>query len=177
MSVVSRGRVIIDFKNQEHPVWRPLDDRVMGGVSRSRVRTTGRGTVIFEGHVSQQNGGGFASVRAHVGPLDLSGYAGLELGVVGDGKRYRLRLGSDSPADGVVHQAGFQTRAGDRETIRLPFPAFDPVFRGREVPGYPPLDTRNIRRIGLMIVEEREIDFRLELEWIRAYGHPGTQSG
>jgi NADH dehydrogenase [ubiquinone] 1 alpha subcomplex assembly factor 1 len=174
VSNVSAGRLIIDFSNDDNPAWQSLDDRVMGGVSRSRVRLTPEGTAIFEGHVSLDFGGGFSSVRVQLEPLDLSAYHGIELRIFGDGRRYRLRLRSSQSIDGVVHQCEFDTNPDRPEIIRLPFVDFLPVFRGRIVPGAPPLDTGRISQIGLMIVEKREGDFRLEMEWIRAFrGNPG----
>ena len=44
--------------------WAPIDDRVMGGVSRSRWRHAPAGHAVFEGDVSLAQGGGFASVRS-----------------------------------------------------------------------------------------------------------------
>lgn len=43
--------------------WTVVDDRVMGGVSRSRIEDSGDGTLRFAGVMSLANNGGFASVR------------------------------------------------------------------------------------------------------------------
>lgn len=43
--------------------WHPINDGVMGGVSTSRLTFDLAGHAVFEGDVSLQNGGGFASVR------------------------------------------------------------------------------------------------------------------
>ena len=47
--------------------WRAIDDRVMGGVSRSRLRHDLAGHAVFEGEVSLEQNGGFASVRSSPG--------------------------------------------------------------------------------------------------------------
>jgi hypothetical protein len=59
----------------------------MGGVSHSRLRHDAAGHAVFEGVVSLENNGGFASVRSR--PLDLGvpGAANYSLEVRGDGKR------------------------------------------------------------------------------------------
>ena len=44
--------------------WSAIDDRVMGGVSRSRLRHDTAGHAVFEGEVSLAQNGGFASVRS-----------------------------------------------------------------------------------------------------------------
>ena len=44
--------------------WTPIDDRVMGGISKSRLRHDPAGHVVFEGNMSLERNGGFASVRS-----------------------------------------------------------------------------------------------------------------
>ena len=44
--------------------WTAIDDRVMGGVSLSRLRHDPAGHAVFEGRVSLDRNGGFASVRS-----------------------------------------------------------------------------------------------------------------
>jgi len=67
------------------PPWRNpeiTNDGVMGGVSTSRVDVSGprmSGTMTFEGDVSFDNNGGFASMRLADDPRDLSAYDGLLL--------------------------------------------------------------------------------------------------
>ena len=45
-------------------VWGAIDERVMGGVSSSRLRHDPAGPAIFEGKVSLERNGGFASIRS-----------------------------------------------------------------------------------------------------------------
>lgn len=44
--------------------WHAIDDRVMGGISRSTLRHHPAGHALFEGTVSLERNGGFASVRS-----------------------------------------------------------------------------------------------------------------
>src|SRR5512145_2802076 len=53
--------------------WSPVDDAVMGGVSRSRLRFDSGGHAVFEGAVSLANNGGFASVRTAPGDFAAPG--------------------------------------------------------------------------------------------------------
>ena len=147
--------------------WRAVDDVVMGGVSRSGLRATEAGTAVFEGELSLENNGGFASVRTLVPPTDLSSRKGLTVRVRGDGRRYRLRLRTDDRYDGIAYQAEFGTAAGEWEEITLPFAEFAPSFRGRRPPGAEPLDPSRIRQVGLMIADKQAGPFALELAWIR----------
>lgn len=56
--------LLIDSSNPDAVLpWQAIDDRVMGGASMSRLRHDPAGYAVFEGEVSFENGGGFASVR------------------------------------------------------------------------------------------------------------------
>ncbi|MCZ8130025.1 MAG: CIA30 family protein [Steroidobacteraceae bacterium] len=142
--------------------WRPIDDGVMGGVSRSRLEATADG-VAFTGSVSLDYGGGFASVRSAPTRWATAGARAVHLRVRGDGKRYKLTIRTDANFDGVQYQASFETRAGEWQEVVLPVHSFVPSFRGRRVPGAPPLDPAGIRTFGLMISEKQAGPFRLEL--------------
>jgi len=148
--------------------WVSTDDVVMGGVSSSTIRIRDEGIAVFEGVLSLQHGGGFASVHCQLSPADLSGYDGLEMRVRGDGKRYRVRL-RISVAPAVIYQAAFTTRDGVWESVRLPFESFEPTYRGQAVPDAPPLDVTHIGSFGWLIADRQAGQFRLEIDWVRAY--------
>jgi hypothetical protein len=166
----STAVTIFDFGRPDGPVWRSIDDVVMGGVSSSRLHPTGEGTALFEGDLSLENRGGFASVRTTLGPLDLSAYTGVEIHVRGDGKRYRLRLRTDDRVDGIAYQAEFSTSGDGWQTQQLPFVEFQPTYRGRILEGVEPLATNHINQVGLMIADRQAGAFQLEVAWLRAFG-------
>jgi NADH dehydrogenase [ubiquinone] 1 alpha subcomplex assembly factor 1 len=147
----------------------PVDDRVMGGRSASRFRATGEGTGVFEGIVSRENGGGFASVRCGIPNTDLGMAPGVLLRVRGDGHRYRLSLRNDRRLSGVNYLQGFHPPKDEWAEIHLPFAGFRASLRGRTPPDAPPLNPRRIRQVGLMIADGQEGPFQLELAWIRAW--------
>ena len=166
---------LVDLADPDPPRFVPVDDPVMGGRSASRFRRTGEGTGIFEGVLSLKNDGGFASVRARIESTDLSAGAGVRLRVRGDGQRYRLLLRNDQKISGLKYVQDFGTRKGKWEEIYLAFRDFRPSLRGWEPPDARSLDTTRIRQVGLMIAEEQEGPFRLELAWIR--GWDGREGG
>jgi hypothetical protein len=145
-----------------------VNDVVMGGRSNSRVAVEGE-ALVFSGTLRLDRGGGFASMRANLLPMDLRAFSGIELVVRGDGRRYKLHLRDDVRADGVRHQAAFETRAGEVRTLRLPFSSFEPRLRGRRVPHACPLDRSRIQQLGLLVSDAQAGDFRLALLAIRAY--------
>ena len=148
--------------------WSAIDDRVMGGVSRSRLRYDEGGWAVFEGHVSLERNGGFASVRSSPCTFQLAGVSAFWLEVKGDGKRYKLNLRTDDAFDGVNYQATFAPPAGQWLDIELPLAAFQATFRGRVVSAAGPLDPAHLRQVGLMIAERQSGPFSLALRAIGA---------
>ena len=167
-------KIVIDF-GAGAEAWPNIDDPVMGGLSRSRMTVSGD-VAVFEGVVSLENNGGFASLRSRPAEHDLRGFDGIALRLPGDGKTYGVRLRTDSRFDGVSYQTKVATEADRWVEIRLPFETFAPVFRGRRVPGYPALDPARIQTFGLIISDKQEGPFRLEIDWITAFREPRTGS-
>ena len=145
-----------------------VDDRVMGGVSRSALRTAGN-AAVFEGNLSTERNGGFASVRSTPAHVDLSVHAGIAPRVRGDGRTYELRLRTDSNPEGLSYLAPFPTTPGILTTVQLPFGAFRASYRGRTPKDAAPLDPSRVMSFGLLIAREQIGPFRLEIEWIAAF--------
>ncbi len=173
-SEASDAAVVIDFGIAAAVAdWRAIDDRVMGGVSRSRMRHDPAGHACFEGTVSLDRGGGFASVRAPVGAIGGDATRGLRLAAMGDGRRYRLALVSADATDGIVYQAAFAPAAGVWSTVEIPLSAFVARLRGRGVPDAPPLRAARVRQIGLLIGDRQDGPFVLALRRIESLGVDG----
>ena len=158
---------LFDFTRADIDVsgWRTINDTVMGGVSESTFVSTADGAA-FQGTVSLERGGGFASVRAPEGTYGLSGATGLRLRVRGDGQRYKFTM---------------YTHSGGRVSYRVPFEAptswtdlslsFEDLVayrRGRHVPGAPPFDPSRVRTLGVLIGDKQAGPFRLDLQRIAA---------
>ena len=160
-------KVLFDFtESNTANGWHAIDDRVMGGVSRSRLRNDSAGHAVFEGEVSLARNGGFASVRS--GP-DERGLPGAEICLIelrGDNKQFKLSLLTDDGFDSLNYQATFTPSENTWQTLRLPLTEFRPNFRGREVPGAPPLDPVRIRQVGLMIAAKQAGAFALDVRRI-----------
>jgi len=168
--LAARRMTIFDFNDERAAEeWASIDDRVMGGLSSSRLEPTGEGTVVFTGSVSLANNGGFASVRSRPSKRDLHEFAGLTLQVRGDGRRYKINLKDDGQFDGLLYHAAFDTVPGQWQTVRLRFEEFVPTFRGRSVRGAGPLDLSRVSSFGLMISDKQSGPFRLELGRIEAF--------
>lgn len=163
------GQPLVTFTDDDTATWTVINDTVMGGVSRSRMRRSENNTGIFEGTVSLEHNGGFASVRTMLGRRDLSDAAGLELRVRGDGRTYQIRLRTDDRFDGIAYRAPLETRDGTWVLRRIPFESFMPSFRGRILTDVPPLDTSRIQQLGFMLADQHPGPFALEIDYVRPW--------
>lgn len=145
--------------------WGPVDDVVMGGVSHSTMRHDPAGHAVFEGVVSLERNGGFASVRSRPRDLGAADTVACVVEVRGDGKRYKVNLRTDELYDGVNYQAAFDVPADVWTTVRLPLSAFAPTFRGRTVDA-PPIDPARLRQVGFVIADRQAGAFRLSVRAI-----------
>lgn len=165
-----QSRTLFDFSTTaEEDEWQSTDDVVMGGVSSSALEIQPGGIAVFEGDLSLERGGGFASVRTELPRANLSAYDGLEMRIRGDGRRYRARLRAAPESASVTYHASFETEPGVWDTVRLPFESFIPRFHGRSVPDAPPLDVENLTSFGWLVADEQAGHFHLEIDWVRAY--------
>ena len=153
--------------------WWSVDDRVMGGISRSSVEQAATNTVRFAGTLSLDQGGGFASTRRSLGRRgDLSAWNGIALRVRGDGRSYQLRLRTDGEYDGIAYRAPFPTRAGEWTDVRVAFDAFVPTWRGRRLSNVPALNPHRVESLGFMVSGEQEGFFELEIARVEAWRTP-----
>ncbi len=167
--------ILMDFsQSAEVELWRSIDDRVMGGISESRMTSSGQGSAIFSGTVSLENNGGFASVRSATKKRDWSGFAWIVLRVRGDGKTYSINLKTDPNFDGITYRSNFTTKRDEWTTVVLPMDGFRAVFRGRPVPQAGKIDWKEIQSVGFLISGRQEGEFRLEVESIQGR-RPGAK--
>ena len=148
--------------------WVPVDDRVMGGISASRLRIEGAGRGLFTGTVSLEHGGGFASDRRPVTDGLPATTRALRLTLCGDGKAYRVTLGETPGVSAEVFQFDFTTAAGEAAVVDAPLAAFEHRFRGRPVGDGRSVAPEHVRSLGLVIGARQAGAFRLELARIDA---------
>jgi hypothetical protein len=160
-------KVLFDFTDPSTAdVWHAIDDRVMGGISRSGLRSAPTGHAVFEGEVSLERNGGFASVRSSPGERGLPGAETCLIEVRGDRKQFKLSLLTDEGFDSLNYQASFTPASSAWQPLHLPLAEFRATFRGREVLEAPPLDPARICQVGLMIATRQAGRFALDIRRI-----------
>ena len=140
----------------------------MGGRSEGDFEQQ-QGELRFAGSTNT-NGGGFSSIRTKPMQLDLSNNVGIQLRVKGDGRRYTWRLTTEARWRGrpVSYWADFETRKGKWSTVNIPFSRFIPQYRGYQLEG-PALEPAQIRGMGLMIYDNQDGPFELQLTSVHTY--------
>lgn len=162
------AKLLFDFSDRcAVQGWRAIDDRVMGGVSRSKLCHDPAGHAVFEGEVSLAQNGGFASVRSEASARGMRDAVDCMIVARGDSRHFKLSLFTDDAFDAPSYQAEFTPPTNQWHEIRLPLQAFQASFRGRKVPGAPALDPARIRQVGLMIAGRQSGNFALDIRSIR----------
>jgi len=139
-----------------------VNDGVMGGVSQSSLRQDVDG-MFFEGVVSLENNGGFASMRASV--RFPQGTQLIELIAKGDGKRYKLVLRTEL-APRVTYVADF-IALPTWQTYRFNLSQFKSTFRGRDV-NAPALSFSDVIDFGILISNNQAGSFAIQLKTLKS---------
>ena len=153
----------MDFTNPDYArQMRIVNDDVMGGRSSSRFVIDPEG-VIFEGLVSLENNGGFASVRCPVSfPQQASA---LQLTTRGDGKKYQLIIRTEASTGAPIYKSDFVS-SKDWQTRQFKPKDFEAAFRGRPVDAKPLVFSDAIE-FGLLIADKQAGEFRLQLRQLQ----------
>lgn len=167
MASTGPTKLLFDFADPSAAdTWRAIDDRVMGGASRSRLRHDPAGHAVFEGIVSLERNGGFASVRSSAGERGLAGARACLIDCRGSHQQFKLKLLTDDGFDSLTYQANMAPAGTGWQTLELPLADFRATFRGRDVPDAPALDPARIRQVGLTIASRQAGPFEFHLRRI-----------
>ena len=159
--------VLFDFADPHTAdAWQAIDDRVMGGISRSRLRRAPTGHAVFEGEVSLERNGGFASVRSSPGERGLPGAETCLIEVRGDPKHFKLSLLTDDGFDSLNYQASFTPAGGTWQLLHLPLTESAPPSADARSSKHRHSTPARIRQVGLMIASRQAGPFSLDIRRI-----------
>lgn len=162
---------IFDFSEVEQvDVWRIVNDGVMGGVSDGQWYPEAE-YAVFEGDISLDNNGGFSSVRVAFRPVNMANYDGIALRVRGDGQTYAFGLRDANTRLDYRYKFEAEPLGADDEwqTIYIPFDELTATYFGREYAGAPAFDPSVVRGMNLIISDEQEGAFRIEVASVALY--------
>jgi len=170
--VVAKPISVAEFSPEEVAKldWSVVNDGVMGGLSKGKLKINDEGILTFSGNLSLENNGGFSSLRTDRVSLDLSQAKGFAVRVKGDGRRYQLRLSTEARFRGmeISFMADFPTKKGKWTEVEIPFAEFEGTFRGMRLKDEK-FDPSQVRRIGLLIADKKPGSFEMQIDWIRTY--------
>ena len=157
--------LLFDSKvNSQHGDWKIVNDAVMGGKSTSQVTTEHSRLLLFEGHVSLENNGGFAMCQYHFNKKTIEGYSKFILNIKGDGKTYQFRVKRDSN-DRHSYIYPFKTN-GSSQTVEIPFSDMQPAFHGKKLV-IDNFSSTKMEMIAFLIGNKKAEDFQLEIKSIQ----------
>jgi hypothetical protein len=146
--ITSPKTVLWSLNSSSSLQWGPLDDVVMGGVSKSDLNTNEKFSGKWTGLVTSENNGGFVGIRTKLfdPALDVSSCQGIEVKVKGDGQRYKFIARDDDDWNGVAWSYSFDTEKDKIKAIRIPFSKLIPTRFARTVPNLS-FNSRTLRAI------------------------------
>ncbi|MBU3621483.1 CIA30 family protein [Polynucleobacter sp. CS-Odin-A6] len=139
-----------------------VNDGVMGGMSQSSLRQDAQG-MVFEGLVSLENNGGFASMRSSAG--FPRGTQLLKLLTKGDGQRYKLILRT-ALAPRVTYAADFIAEP-TWQTYQFSASQFKTTVRGQLV-NAPILSFSDVIEFGILISNHQAGSFAIQLKTLQS---------
>ena len=167
---ISMNSQSIDLLNPEKNIgldnWNIVNDDVMGGISTSYLSVSDEKNLIFNGNLSLENNGGFASSRLGLKKNILKGVKSLVIRIKGDGNTYKLRLSQDNRR--ASYSANFKSFNDKWVEVNIPIEDFIATWRGYTYTDYPSIQTEKIISLGLQISDKQEGKFKLEIDYIKA---------
>ncbi|PKQ61756.1 CIA30 family protein [Labilibaculum filiforme] len=143
--------------------WFVINDTIMGGKSDSGFYLNKEGDAVFKGNISLENKGGFSMLKHRLLPINVAKYDTIALKLKGDGKRYQVRLKSNSEEQHAY--ASYFVTSGNWQIIEIPLAELHPTFRGQklQIANYP---NKILEEIAILIGNKKAESFHLELKWI-----------
>jgi len=140
--------------------WRVVNDNVMGGESESNIRFSDNNTLIFQGRVSIENNGGFASFRYNTKDLKVNSNQKIKITLIGDSKEYQIRIKPNRNLR-YTYSKSFQT-TNSRQIVQIPLSEFSAQFRGYKL-NKEKFNFDQIEEFGILVGNKKNEEFRLEI--------------
>ncbi len=151
----TKGSVLTD--------WRVINDVVMGGRSKGRLRINAEGHAEFIGTISLENNGGFSSIRCQFDKKDIADFQKISIRLKGDGKAYQFRVKSKK-TDRHNYIFPFET-SGEWQIIDIQLNKMIPSFRGRKL-DMPNYSGEKLEEIAFLIGNKKTESFKIEIDKI-----------
>ncbi|CAI5714928.1 unnamed protein product [Hyaloperonospora brassicae] len=113
---------------------------------------------------------GYCAVRASVPPdLLLHGYEGIAMRIMTDGREYRMNVQMESWNPFNLYMGFIRTPPNKWVDVTLPFRDFLLTAKGFvKLDDETELDPSQLKSVGFAIADQKEGDFELRIQWIKA---------
>ncbi|KAG1711868.1 hypothetical protein DVH05_009109 [Phytophthora capsici] len=140
-------------------------------------------SAVFTGHLSMDCQptevgvvrSGYCAVRSSVPPeLLLHGYEGITMRIMTDGREYRMNVQMESWNPFNLYMGFIRTPPNEWVDITLPFRDFLLTAKGFvKLDDETELDPSKLKSVGFAIADQKEGDFELRIQWIKAVAQLG----
>lgn len=168
MVMVNPPQLLFDFGSKNTTDnWYIVNDDVMGGRSTSTLQETDN-SIRFEGSISLENNGGFASIRSPRKSYDLSSYKTVSIRFRSTGRDFGIVLERYRRFYLPTHKLIFGSDTNEWTTISFPVSTFKTQILGADTGNFIDTETlKNIERIGIILFDKKEGEFAVEIDYIR----------
>ncbi|UJP64203.1 CIA30 family protein [Mongoliitalea daihaiensis] len=165
------GSLLFDFgEGKIFGRWVIINDGVMGGMSDSNARLE-KNAVVFYGHVSLENNGGFVSLRSPMGKYDLSSFSYCEMRFKSPSYRnFEILLERETAFYLPKFRKKFLAVSDDWEVVTFLLTDFEISRMGETTQkGIALSELQHIQRLGIILADKQEGDFELVIDYIKFF--------
>lgn len=157
-----------DFGTKGEQNWYVLNDGVMGGLSQGTISFE-KNLMRFEGKLSFENNGGFASIRSPWKDYDLSEFEGVRIRYRNTGVPFAITMEMDRRWFMPYFKGALELSEKFTE-VSIPFSDFEAYRVGRATGVNPDASAlASVIRLGLISNAKSKDDFVLEVDYIGFY--------
>lgn len=166
--MISSEDYTVDFGKQTGGAdWTVVNDDVMGGRSTSEAYLT-ENFIHFEGTVSLENNGGFASIRSPYEVTDLSSFEKVSLRFRGTNRKFALSLDNSRAWYRPNYKHEFTPNGSDWQEITVPLNEFKESSVGRFTGNnMGKTQLARVIRMGLILFDKNSGPFELDVDYIK----------
>ena len=157
-----------DFgNNKTGQEWYVINDGVMGGLSQGKLSLT-KDYLHYEGRVSLENNGGFASIRAPYGEYDLTPYKSVEIRYKSTSYDFAFVLENRQRFYEPTYKHNLPSTNNKWVTLKMNLVDFGGYQLGRKLNTQLTKQIQSeIIRMGFISNEKRAGDFDLSIDYIK----------
>ena len=150
-------------------IWRIVNDDVMGGKSNSKIEEK-ENSIIFKGHTSLENNGGFASMRTLIpkGALKECKTLSIRFKSADTSRTFGISLKSSQKYYIPYYKFTFSPKSEDWQELTIKLSDFDYYKISEKMEDSMPLGfLKDVYNIALIISDGKEGAFQIEIDYIK----------